>query len=64
LELEHEKKNQRFGPKMEPHTKNSGMQKSWWKVDLLVQMDKLTLATNTNMEIFFVKNQKNMENFQ
>jgi hypothetical protein len=24
LELEHEKKNQRFSPKMEPHTKNSG----------------------------------------
>jgi hypothetical protein len=27
LELEHEKKNQRFGPKMEPHTKNSGNKK-------------------------------------
>jgi hypothetical protein len=27
LELEHEKKNQRIGPKMEPHTKNSGNKK-------------------------------------
>jgi hypothetical protein len=35
------------------------------KADLLVQMDKLTLATNTNMEkYFFCENQKNMENFK
>jgi hypothetical protein len=27
LELEHEKKNQQFGPKMEPHTKSSGNKK-------------------------------------
>jgi hypothetical protein len=27
LKLEHEKKNQRFGQKMEPHTKNSGNKK-------------------------------------
>jgi hypothetical protein len=41
LELEHEKKNQRFGPKMEPHTKNSGNKKIGRQKKGIVEFGKI-----------------------
>jgi hypothetical protein len=41
LELEHEKKNQRFGPKMEANTKKSGNKKNWWTKKGTVEFGKI-----------------------
>jgi hypothetical protein len=41
LELEHEKKNQRFGPKMELHTKNSGNKKIGGQKQETVEFGKI-----------------------
>ena len=41
MELEHEKKNQRFGPKMELHTKNSGNKKIGGQKQETVEFGKI-----------------------